>query len=246
MKSIGEEIEILESCHDTFCDSATRDRFNLIKGLRQECVEFYIILRSTTFGDSEDLSLRFVDDIIDLAFGRESKLHDFRPGFDQLPQDRLLADDLCVVIRICCSRDSAHQCVEIRGATNLCDLTALSKFRSDGDWIYRFTMSVELDDCVIDHLVCGAIEIIGAKDLDDICDRILRKEHAAKYRLFCLEILWWSALEFVDVTSTRGIRELSDTHGRIFLSATDNAYFSDSSLCSGLWRGCGRGGKDGG
>ncbi|MNI90726.1 hypothetical protein D3C73_1482860 [compost metagenome] len=71
--------------------------------------------------------------------------------------------------------------VEVGRASDPVDLATLGQFIRNGNGVGGFATAVEIDDGLIDGLVCGPVEVVPANDLNHIGDRVLGEHHAAEY-----------------------------------------------------------------
>ncbi len=85
--------------------------------------------------------------------------------------------------------------MEVGGAAHPGHLAAFLQLVEDRDGVGRLAAAVEVGDDLVDHLVGRAVEVVGAQDLDDVGDGVLRQQHAAEDRLLRVDVVRRCALE---------------------------------------------------
>ena len=131
-------------------------------------------------GDLEDLPLGVAEQFVgrlDLVVG---VAEDFVAGVDQVADDRLLADDLGVVLDVGRRRGRVPQLGEVRVAADVLDVLLLPQPFGQRDQVDRVGLVVEGEDALEDFLVGVEVEVFGADELDDVVDDDVVAEHAAE------------------------------------------------------------------
>ena len=101
VQAVGQRIQIGEARgHADHLAAAIGNRLDLGECSVHEIAQREVVLRRAPFGDLIDLSLRPIDDVIDIALTGVPHLHDARAGLDQPAQDGALLDDGRVVAGI--------------------------------------------------------------------------------------------------------------------------------------------------
>ena len=168
---------------------AVADRLDLVEDAVHDVRERRVVLATALVGDLEDLGLRLVDDVVDLALAGVADLHDAGAGVDQAAQDRLLAHDLGVVARVGGDRHVGREGVEVRRAADALELAASLQLGGDGDHVDRLAAAVEVDDRVVDRLVGWAVVVGAAQHLGDLGAGVLADQHRAEHRLLGSHVL---------------------------------------------------------
>ncbi len=178
------------------------DPVQLVHGGLQQILDADVVLGRASLGHFVDLGLRPVDHIIDGARhtlatgGAVAHLDDPGASLDQPPQDRSLGHDLGVVTGVGRGRHSGDQRVQVRVTAHPADRAGPGQLGRHRDRVCRLAPAIQIQDRVVDQLVCRAVEVVAAQHLDDVGDRILGQQHAAKNRLFRLDVLRRGAVKF--------------------------------------------------
>ncbi len=186
MKTVGDLVEFAEPGGHAEGDAAAAgDGVDLVHRGLQQLLERHEVLGGAPLGDLEDLGLRTVDHLGDvLAVGaRVAVLHDAGAGVDEATQDGLLRDDLGVVRGVRGGGDGLGEGHEVGGAADAAQFAATIQFRRDRHRVGGLASAVEVEDRVVDGLVCGPVEVARAQHLEDVGDRVLAQQHAAEHRL---------------------------------------------------------------
>lgn len=85
--------------------------------------------------------------------------------------------------------------MQIRRTADSTQQVAAVQFRGDRDGVGRLTAPVQVQDCVVDVLVRGAVEVPGPQPLEHVGDGVLAQQHAAEHGLFGREVLRWLTSE---------------------------------------------------
>ena len=75
-----------------------------------------------------------------------------------------------------------------------------------GDRVGGLAARVQVEDRVVDALVCGTVEVAGTQDLQHVGDRVLAQQHSAQYRLLGGHVLRGLAAEVLARRGRGGIR----------------------------------------
>jgi hypothetical protein len=89
-------------------------------------------------------------------------------ALDQLAADRLLADDLGVVLGVGRVRHAAEDLREGLVAADRLELAAAGQLLGQGDRVDRLAQVVEVADRPVDHLMGVAIEVLDLQQRDDL------------------------------------------------------------------------------
>ena len=196
VQAVGQLVEVDEpGRHADHLAAPRADRLDLVERALHDRGEREVVLRRTTVGDGVDLGLRGVDHVVGVAVAGEAHLHDLGAGLDEPAQHRCLAHDPRVVARVGGGGDRGDQRVEVGRAADPGELAALLQLGGHGDGVGRLAPPVEVEDRLVDQLVCGAVEVVPAHDLDDVGDRVLGQQHAAENGLLGRDILRRGAFE---------------------------------------------------
>ena len=71
--------------------------------------------------------------------------------------------------------------MQIGCATDPAQQPAAVQFRGHRHRVGRLAASVQIQDGVVDVLVCGPIEVAGPQLFQHVGDRVLAEQHAAQY-----------------------------------------------------------------
>ena len=190
VQTVGERIQIGETGrHADHLTAAIGDRLDLGECAIHQVTQRQVILCTASLGDLVHLGLRTVDHIVDLTLAGVPHLHDARSRLDQAAQDRPLAHDARVVLRVRRGRHHRHQGVQIRRAPDAGQLTDLGQLMGDRDRIGRLAFAVQVEDRAVDGGVGRTVEVGLADHLDDIGDRILAQHHRPEHRLLRGDVL---------------------------------------------------------
>ncbi|CAB4937000.1 unannotated protein [freshwater metagenome] len=192
VKAVRQFVELNESGGNTdHLATAVRDRLDLVQGLAHDVAQRKVILARAAIGDVVDLGLRAVDHVVDITGSGVAHLHDSGAGLDEAAQDCLLADDAPVIAAIRGCRHHGDERVEVGGAADAGDVTALRELGSNGHRVSGLALAVKIEDGAVDGLVGRAVEIAFTHDLDDIGDGILAQEHGPNDRLLGSDVVRW-------------------------------------------------------
>ena len=152
---------------------------------------------SPALGDVVDLGLRAVDHLghVGALGARVAVLHHPRAGLHQPAQQRLLGHDARVVARVGGRRHRRDQGVQIRRTADPAQHPAAVQFGGHRHRVGGLAAPVEVQDRVVDVLVCGAVEVAGPQPFQHIGDGVLAQQHAAQHRLLGGQILRWLTAE---------------------------------------------------
>ena len=181
---------------------------DLVEGAGHDLAERHVVLAGALLGDGEDLGLGAVEDLVGVgAVGGVAHLDDAGAGLHEAAQHRALVDDLGVVAGVRGGGHRRDERVQVGGAADAADLAALGQLAGDGDGVGGVAAAVQVEDDVVDDLVRGAVEVLGAEHLDDLGDGVLGEQHAAEDALLGRDVVRWGAFELLLVRS-----ELGDAH----------------------------------
>ena len=195
MQAIGKRVKIGEtSGHAHHLATAVGNRFDLIESVAHDVAQRDVILGGATISDVVNLGLRAIDHVVDIALAAVAHADNARACFDESTQDRLLAHDAAVVVRISRSGHHRDEGVQVVGATDARELTNAAKLCSNSHGISRLTLAVKIENRAVDDLVIRAVEVTLAHQLDDVGDGILRQKHGADNRLLGCDVIGRSAI----------------------------------------------------
>ena len=201
MESVGELVQVGETrWHTERNATAGGDGVDLVHRRLQQLFERHVVFGGTPLGDLVDLGLCAVDhlgDILTVGTG-VAELHDARAGFDEASKNGLLGDDLGVVAGIGRGGHGGDQGVQIGRAPDATQLARALELCGDCDGVGGFALAVQLEDRLIDGLVCRSVEVVGANLLDDVGDRVFREHHAAEDGLLGRHVLRRLPAVFLD------------------------------------------------
>ena len=106
LQAVDDGVEIGEPGRYTSAVAAAGDGLDLVQGARQQGRHRLVVGSAATVGDGHHLGLGPVDDGVDLTFAGRGPLRDPGRRVLQLPQDRLLADDVGVEAGVRGERDT--------------------------------------------------------------------------------------------------------------------------------------------
>ena len=184
MQSIGHLVEFGEpGRHPARQAAVGGDGVDLVHRRLQQVFQRDEVFGEASIGDLVHLGLRAVDHLGDIgALGAGvAVLHHPSAGFHQPAQQRLLRDDLRVVARVGGGRHRGDQGVHIRRPTDPAQQPAAVQLGGHRHRVGRFPAPVQVQDGVVDVLVCGPIEVTGPQLFQHIGDRVLAEQHAAQY-----------------------------------------------------------------
>ena len=200
MQSVGHLVEFGEAGGHAARDAAVGgDRVDLVHRRLQQVLERNEVLRRAALRDVVDFRLRTVDDLghIGTLGAGIAVLHDPRSGLHKPAQQRLLGHDARVVARVRGGRHRGDQGVQIRCSTDPAQQPAAVQLGRHRHRVGGLPAPVQVQDRVVDVLVCRAIEVAGPQPFEDIGDGVLAQQHPAQHRLLGGHILRWLTAEFL-------------------------------------------------
>src|SRR5262249_51015928 len=102
---------------------------------------------------------------------------------DEPAQLRLFGDDLGVVAGVGGGGRRLHQGVQVGGAADAAQFAGAFELGADGDGVGGVAAAVQVQDGLVDDLVGGPVEVLGAHRVGDLADRGGRQQHPAEHRL---------------------------------------------------------------
>jgi len=116
---------------------------------------------------------------------------DLLTGAEQTPQQRVLLDDLRVVLGVGGGRDFGCQLGDVVPPAGLVDLVALSQRLADAELVDRVRSGVEIVDDLEDQPVLVEVEVAGVQLhlVDHPRQRRLGDQHRSQDRLLGLDVL---------------------------------------------------------
>ena len=184
VEAVGQVVEVGEAGrHAVEAGLAVADLLDLVEDAAHDVAQRRVVLGGATVGDLVDLGLGAVDDVVDLALAGVAEGGDPGAGLDEAAEHGLVAHDLGVVAGVGRDRHVGRERVEVGGAADALQLTALDQLGGHGDRVGGLAATVEVDDRVVDHLVGGAVVVDALEGLDDVGDGVLGQQHRAEHAL---------------------------------------------------------------
>ncbi|CAB4886508.1 unannotated protein [freshwater metagenome] len=193
MKAVGDLVEFGESRRHAEGDAAAAgDGVDFVHRGLQQLFEGEEVLGGASLGDLVHLCLCAVDDLGDvLTVGSGvTELHDAGTGLHEPPENGLLRHDLGVVPGVGGGGRRLSQRDQVRRAADALELSAAIQLGRDGHRVGRLTAAVEVENGVVDVLVCRPVEVARTEHLEHVGDGILAQQHAAQHGLFGGHVLW--------------------------------------------------------
>ena len=256
VQAIGERVEVIEPGRDAGHHAAARaDRLDLVERAGHDVRQRQVVLADPALGDTVDLGLGAVHQLVGVAIAGVPELHDPGARLHQTAQDRPLPDDPCVVPGVGRGRHRGEQRVQVGTPTDARQFAALGQQVADGHRVRGLAPAVQLQDRLVHELVGGPVVVEGTDHLHDVGDGILGHQHSAEDALLGGQIVRRGALE---LPASGG--EFGDAHDHppprladawkspatvLHIRCSDR--FGQSSaarglrpiaLCTGLWTAC--------
>src|SRR5829696_498643 len=139
----------------------------------------------------EKQALRVLDQRARFAVTLRDRLLDLLGGALQPPHQRVLLDDLRVVLGAARRRDLGGEAGDDGAPADLVELAVLGESLGDRQHVHRIGFLVEPDDRVVDRPVAVAVEVLRLEpDVEqDGLDRRLGDHHGPENRLLGLQVL---------------------------------------------------------
>ena len=149
------------------------------------------IARLLLVGDVEEQLLGALGELARLAVALVHPALDLLSGAEQSPQQRVLLDDLGVVLGVAGGGHLRGQLGDVVLAARLLDLVALDQRLGDAQLVHRLGGGVEVVDAAEDRRVLVEVEVPGVQLhlVDDPGQRLLGDQHRPQHRFLGLDVL---------------------------------------------------------
>ena len=149
------------------------------------------VARLLFVGDVEEQLLGPLGELARFAVALVHPALDLLAGAEQAPQQRVLLDDLRVVLGVARGRDLGRQLGDVVLAARLLDLVALDQRLGDAQLVDRLRRRVEVVDAAEDRRVLVEVEVLGVElDLvEDPGQGRLGDQHRPEHRFLGLDVL---------------------------------------------------------
>ena len=148
------------------CVNLTHRRF---QGLR----EGHVVFLRVAIRHRVNLSLRLIHQSINLSLIGITQLSNLRTRLNQAAHNRVLLNNLSVILSVSSSRNRSNQSVQIRRATHTSQLAALLQLIGNRNRIRRATVAIQRKNRLINRLVRRLIEIGRTQALNHIRNSVL-------------------------------------------------------------------------
>ncbi len=137
----------------------------------------------------EDQALRFVENQLRFLVGLVRVAEDLVRRVDQVPQRRLLFDDLRVVLDVGRARHAVHERRDVGRAADVLELSAARQLLFQRDEVDRRAALVERDHAIEDAPVRVPVEVAAVDHLRRGVEGVVVNENRSEHRAFRLEIM---------------------------------------------------------
>ena len=149
------------------------------------------VARLLFVGDVEEQLLGPLGELARFAVALVDPALDLLAGAEQPPQQRVLLDDLGVVLGVAGGRHLRRQLGDVVLAARLLDLVALDQRLGDAELVDRLRGRVEVVDAAEDRRVLVEVEVVGVQLhlVDHPGQRRLGDQHRPQHRFLGLDVL---------------------------------------------------------
>ena len=192
MKAPRDRVDVAEAGGSAgHLELAGRELLQPVDLVVEDLREHAEVARLLFVGDFEEQPLRPLGELARLALAFVYPPLDLLPGAEQAAQQRVLLDDLGVVLGVAGGRHLGGELGDVVAPARLLDLVALHQRLGDAELVDRLRGRVEVVDRAEDRRVLFQVEVLGVElDLvDHPGQRRLGDQHRAEDGFLGLDVL---------------------------------------------------------
>ena len=161
-----------------------------LQRLIDDGVDLGVVLLHVALGEFEERAFGLLHEFLDIDSLVEGLGLDDARERDELSGQRLLGDNLSVILDVGRRGDLGTEFGDIARATHLLEVARLGQLFGDGKHIDGALVHVEVADGRVDHLMTGIIEALGMENLADDGVSVFVDHQGTEHSVLYIECLW--------------------------------------------------------